>query len=193
MDEFTIKLFLLDEFTLQIAGFGLIVLGAVLGAVFLTVKRSFRRVHYLWWIATATIVFSLSQIGWLTVGIAAEVGMMTPMVILLIISSLMFGMAVYYCSAARAININGSPRMAWLAFVPLANLWLLLKAPQEEQGVMGVSGGPKVSKLSNTILILGALFLVLMSRYIDAQTAKADLVGGERLTTFLQLRKRTYG
>lgn len=166
MDKLLVQLMLLDELTLTGIGILLAFVGALLAALFVKVRFQLRRVAYLWLLAIAVLAISASQFAWLGIGAATRMGFFSPFVIALFSLTVLYGAAIYIGSAARSNHISGTTKYAWLGLIPLANLWLLMKAPEEKTG--SKSFGPKVSLFADVILVLAAIFVLLLSRTVTA-------------------------
>lgn len=116
----------LPEDQMQALGYGLMIMGGIIGG--LTNKSAFeiRRGHY----------FSLSGLIFLCVSVATFIGMtfivqslvggfFWLVVALEILTSVVAGFFIARIAAARSRDAYGHGRMATLAFIPIANLWLL--------------------------------------------------------------------
>lgn len=162
MDRFFISLLLLDEIVLLGIGLLLTAAGGVVGAVLLDVKASFRRVTYLWFVALIVLGLAASQFLWLLAPGAAEYGLFSALVIVIFGSSIVFGVVLYYASAARSRHIRGDSKRAWLAFVPFANLWLTFTP--------GPASGPRsrlMRFVTDPLLIVGAVLVLAVSNVLS--------------------------
>lgn len=165
MDQFFVKLLLLEEGALMGIAFLLIIVGGLIGSQLFTVSISFRRVVYLWWLAGLNLALMLSQVGWAAVPAAADAGLLSALCILMFGLVVLFGMGLYYSSAGRSNDIGGDTSRAWLGFVPLANLWLIFagrKKPSLEE-----SPRPAWARWGlDPILIIGAIFVFAIAQVL---------------------------
>jgi len=127
MDRFSVKVLLLDQTDMTLLCLVLFVIGGVLGSVLFTVRFSLRRVSYLWWFALINLALALSLGLWAFVPVAEEAGQISILVASGLAVFVAYGAALYVSSAARSNHIAGNTGKAWLAFVPLAILWLMFK------------------------------------------------------------------
>lgn len=166
MENFLLSL-ILDEGSVILTALILIVAGGFIGSRIFTVEIALRRVTYLWFLAGCNILLTISQLGWLMSGAAADQGLISAFILLQLSFFIIFGAAVYYGSAARSNDIKGTTDSAWLAFVPLANLWLLFK-----RGEHTASQSPSVRSafaryVGDPLLVLAALCVMAISQVIE--------------------------
>lgn len=158
MDRVFVSLILLDE----IAAFGIatlmICVGGVIGAVLLDVTASFRRVTYLWFVALNGLALTIWQFLWFLAPKAAEAGLFSALAITVLGGFVLFGVALYYSSAARSRHIRGDSKRAWLGFVPFVNFWLVLKA-----GPTPVQRTRLTRFVIDPLLVTGAILLLVFS------------------------------
>ena len=110
-----------------------VLLGGFVASRVLTVRASFRRVTFFWVCAVAFLVFSVLHIGSAFLGQAASAGLFIPLCLFLGLTFPLQGAFAYYVSAARSNHIQGDTSLAWLGFVPIANLWLLFKPGRQDE------------------------------------------------------------
>lgn len=170
MDRFFVSFLLLDEGAMIALSFLLIVAGGVATAFLTKVQFPLRRVSYFCSIAALGLMLSLSQISWAMVPAAADGGFLSLIVIAGFGFFALFGAGIYYVSAARSIHITGDTGKAWMGFVPLANLWLMLKG--------GGSHGVEAEKTSRSAVSRLALdpFLVLCGFLVLAFSQGVDKI-----------------
>ena len=167
MDKILVHLLLLDEFQIVALAGGLAIAGGGLGALFLKVRIPLRRVGYLWFLAGLNLARAIAQMGWLYLPPATEAGFFSALLIGLYGSFLLFGVGVYYASAARSNDICGRARMAWMGFVPLVNLVLVFR----RGGAMNAETGDRPGLpryVYDPLLVIGALAVFSLSqRLVD--------------------------
>ncbi|MGH1413422.1 MAG: hypothetical protein ACRBB0_08010 [Pelagimonas sp.] len=125
IDVFFFRLLLLSEVQLILLVVALVYFGGFLGFLFAKPKAPMRRVNFWLYLAGCNFLFSAAQLGWLYIGLAAEYGLFSALSLVIWGTAVLFGYLVYHISAARSLNITGSPKKAWAAFVPFGVFWLL--------------------------------------------------------------------
>lgn len=157
MDTFIVRILLLEETVMVGIAVILTVAGGVLGSRLFNVQITIRRVAYLWWLAGINLALLVPQMLWAALPTAADFGLISVFAAVLFGCFVLYGMSLYYGSAARSNHIDGTTRRAWLGFVPIANLWLLFKSS-------GASFDAETAQQSNfsrfvidPLLIVGAL------------------------------------
>lgn len=168
MDQFFAQFFLLDEPAMMALFFAIGIAGGVAGPFLFEVRLAFRRVGYFWWFACLNLGLVISQLIWLAAPLAAEEGLLSVLVIAGLATFFLFGLGLYYGSAARSNDIDATTSNAWLGFVPFANLWLMLKA-----GDPALKVGPQRSTFARYVLdpvlvILAILVLATANVAADA-------------------------
>ncbi|MCE6959360.1 hypothetical protein LAZ40_09880 [Cereibacter sphaeroides] len=166
MDRYVAPL-LLNEGALVGIALLLIIAGGVVAAKVLTVEISFRRVTYLWFIALLTLGLSIAQFAWALTPAAANAGLLAVLMFVMMGLCALYGAGTYYASAARSRHIGGDTSRAWMGFVPIVNLWLFFKGgdPAAASGTGDRSGFARF--VLDPLLVLGALFVITLSRGID--------------------------
>lgn len=163
MDQFFVQFLLLSQAQIIGVFLLLVVVGGILGAVLFTVKASFRRVTYLWFLALSNLAMTISQAGWTALAPAAKAGSFSLLMMFLLGCFVLFGVALYYGSAARSNDIDGSPRNAWIGFVPLLNLWLLFTRGGRSFDSGENRGASSEGSGADPLLIIGALVVFALS------------------------------
>jgi len=168
MDKFFASLLLLDELALMGIGLVLMIFGGFFGAFSLEPKVPYRRVVYLWFIALLSVALSITQLIWFLTPAAAEAGLISPLILFGGVSTFLFGVGLYYGSAARSLDMNGDTSAAWYGFVPIANLWLVFKggkAQVEDATSMPRSAFSRL--VLDPILIIVAILILGTAQAID--------------------------
>jgi hypothetical protein len=116
-----------SESALQLIGIGLLVFGAIIAAIVTWSKMEIARAPYFAYSGLIGFAVSAAQIVWVQ-GIPAMAGgylwvLMVVSLAAFIVGGFFFGRI----AIARSRDCYGSKRMAILAFIPIANLLLLLK------------------------------------------------------------------
>ena len=163
MDEFLIKFLLLDSAAIVAISFGLVVIGGVIGAFLFNVSWTMRRVAYLWWIAITNLALMLAQLLWALIPVAADAGLLSGLILLCLSSFIIFGMALYYGSAARSNHMDGDTSSAWMGFVPFANIYLMVKRGGDQAGT---KRSAFYRYLADPVLVITALIVFALSQAI---------------------------
>lgn len=168
MDQFLVSLLLLDEVAIMGIAFLLIVVGGILAAVFLTVNISLRRVSYLWFVALLGLALTISQFLWVLTPTAADAGLLSPLIIVTMGSFALFGVGLYFSSAARSRHISGDTSSAGLGFIPFVNLWLMFKAGETQTADAERKARSTASRfVFDPLLVVGALCILVLSQGIS--------------------------
>jgi hypothetical protein len=93
MENFLLSL-ILDEGSVILTALILIVAGGFIGSRIFTVEIALRRVAYLWFLAGCNILLTISQLGWLMSGAAADQGLISAFILLQLSFFVIFGAAV---------------------------------------------------------------------------------------------------
>lgn len=174
MDKILVNLILLDELGIMALAGGLAIAGGGLGALLLKVRIPFRRVSYLWFLAGLNLALVIAQMGWLSVPAATEAGFFSAIMLGLFGSFLVFGLGIYYASAARSNDIKGNTRMAWMGFVPFVNLVLIFR----RGGAMNAETGDRAGLaryVYDPLLVVGALAVFTLSKGLTKTIEEAPL------------------
>ena len=134
-------------------GLGLIVLGAVLAAVFLPAPDlPLSRSWFYLRLGMASFLLAAGQMLWLLYVPALKLGVSFLFLVTDVGSELVFGACVMQIARARSLDTYGHGGRAWMAFVPLVNLVLLFRAsltPDPSRGSAAAAwGGVALTVLS---------------------------------------------
>lgn len=133
-----------------------IILGAILAALARpTPAEPLSRSTYFYLSTLALFLLSATQLVWLLYVPALRLGATFLLMLCDFASCLAFGAYSAQIARARSRDAYGHGRHAWMAFVPLANLWLLFKSPL--QPIEAPGAGWRV---------LAGLVLVLLGRIL---------------------------
>ena len=165
MEEFATAYLIQSPADLWLGVYGLTCIGGLIGSVMgFRVTSPLKRAPYFFWSSLFILGISLAQY-WATGGPEAIVaGHAGPLAVKLMAATVLGGVVLGLLSAARSRDAFGHGKAAPLAFVPLANLWLLL-APcrTEAEGVAPV--GRRLQ-----VVVVG-LFLLAVSAGLGANLA----------------------
>lgn len=173
MDQFFARMMLLDEGVLLALPYALIAGGGVVGAMLMTVRSKIRRTTYLLYASLLALILSVTQVGWLLLSSAAEIGLFGVTIAGLYGVFFIGGIATYAISAARSQDVRGNTARAWLGFIPLANLWLLFSPGDDTvRGVTKPRSG-LARFMGDPLLILMGLVVFVLAQSINTVTEEA--------------------
>lgn len=177
MDQLFASFLLLGEGPIFLTSLLLIILGGMLGSRVFQVEIELRRVSYLWFITLSGLALTVTQTSWLFISEAADAGLFSALVIFAMGSFVLFGMAIYYGSAARMRDISGKTEGAWMGFVPFVNLWLIFKGKNPELRAM-TPRHATARYILDPLLIFGALVVLSLTQFADREmkTKMSDAV-----------------
>lgn len=152
-----------------------IVTGAVLASRLLTVDVKFRRVTYFWSMQLLIFAFAVLQIATVFVTQAVRYELFVPFCLLIASTYLLLGAGIYFGSAARSNHMSGEARFAWIAFVPIANLWLVFKSGKTNPNWYWHEHGIRDAFIVAAALIPGVLASELLSELGERPWSQAAL------------------
>lgn len=162
MDQYFARVLLIEEGELILAALALIIVGSLAASFIARPERRYSRIQYLWTLAGLNLVLSISQFGWLLTPAAASASALSLLVISMALCFLAFGAVTYFASAARSNDITDTTRMAWMGFIPIANLWLIFSKGEERSGTDKPSAARRF--LLNPLLVTGALVVLVLGQ-----------------------------
>ncbi|WP_299412671.1 hypothetical protein [uncultured Sulfitobacter sp.] len=141
MDKTILTLWLASPFLITFLLFALVGLGGFLASRFINVQAQYRRVTHYALLGLIYCAFTIFLIGFGFLPAAAEKGLFVPMFIGLALIFPLYGVALYYVSAARSNDITSDTSLAWLGFIPIADLWLIFKKGQQRENRIWLEHG----------------------------------------------------
>ena len=125
MHKRSIQYLIQSENIITAFGVGLTIVGAVIAAIVTRSKVEISRAPYFAYMAFIIFAVSAVQIVWLLVNSAMTGGFLWVLVAITHTAQIAAG--YFYCRIAmgRSRDAYGDGRMAFLAFIPIANFWLL--------------------------------------------------------------------
>ena len=170
LEEFAIQYASQSEDALGLIGLGLAVVGAVIAALVRQSRAELARAPY--FVYSALIVFVVSAVGiiWLQATPAMTGGYLWLLVTISLGASIAGGYFLYRIAMARSRDAYGHSRKAFLAFIPIANFWLLLTRSKHE---MSAHRAPSIALLSGGLGVLSGFVLLAatvgVNVYIEEQ------------------------
>ena len=179
-----------DSFGL--VGYGLFVAGAIVAAINVRSEAEIARASYFAYTAITVFAVSAVQIVWLLTAQAMTGGYLSLIVAVWFAAYVVGG--YFFCgfAMARSRDAYGHPRMGFLAFIPIANFWLLLTSSKNK---MSANRAPTIPLLSGGLGVLTGLVVMAatagLNVYLEAQARTmepaADVDPSSQLTSIEQL------
>lgn len=181
LEELAFRFINQSESSANATSYGLILVGATIAAFTVRSKSEIARAPYFFYSALIFFFVSAMQIVWIYSVHAIAGGYLWVLVLVSVATAIIAGFFLCSIAKARSRDASGHSRLAALAFIPLANLWLLLTPSKNAvsanrtptipilTGVFGVLAG--FILLAGTIAVNG--FLAVQQRTV-AQQAKSD-------------------
>lgn len=170
LEQIAIQFVNLSEATLQQIGLGLTVLGAIIAALVTRSKIEIARAPYFAYSALILLLVSSAQIVWLQSLSAMTGGYLWVFMLISLTASVFSGFFFCRIAMARSRDAYGHGRMAFLAFIPIANFWLLLT---RSKNAVSANRAPTIPILSGGLgVITGFVFLAAalgVNVYIEEQ------------------------
>lgn len=141
LEKFAISLLNQSEAVLMTADIGISIVGFILALL----KRQgstwpLRRVPYFLALAGIFVVSSALSLAWLATFEAMKAGILWFLVAAVYAGIAALGYAYGVICHARSVNGYGDGNSAWMGFVPIANLFLLFKAPVQNDSKPNLVG-----------------------------------------------------
>jgi hypothetical protein len=160
MQNLLVKFILLPESAIFALSYGFIILGAVACHYLTRAPGPMGRATYFILFAVSLLATSFMGAGWLMVPAAVEDGYFVAYTILLIALYPVFGFFSYLLGSARSVDINGDRKYAYMALVPILNLYLIFASGQKN----AVSATRKW--FINPALVFGGIIFLAFSSII---------------------------
>ncbi|RXV60101.1 hypothetical protein C6W92_14150 [Roseovarius sp. A46] len=159
------------EDSLRLIAYGIIIAGAIVAAIFHKSTAELRRVPYFAYSGLLFFVAAASQLVWLGSIPAMTGGFLWLLMLVDVVVRLGVGYAFGIIAMARSRDAYGHARVAFLAFIPIANFWLLLTPSKNE---VSANRAPTIPLLTGTLGVLTGFVLlfasVALSAFIQVET-----------------------
>ena len=175
LEDIAIQFVNQSEDTLKQIGLGLTVVGAIIAAIVTRSKTEITRAPY--FAHSALILFCVSavQVVWLQSIPAITGGYLSVLALISLAASIAGGFFFCRLAMARSRDVYGHGRMAFLAFIPITNFWLLLKSSKHK---MPANRVPTIPLLSGGLGVLTGFVLLAASVgvtvYIEEQGRRME-------------------
>ena len=172
VEEFATTYLVQGPVDLWLSVCALVCVGGLIGGVagFAMTSRLRRRAFF-FWSSLFILIVSFSQYWMLDGPEAIAANEAGPLALRLMLVPALVGFPLGLMAAARSRDAFGHPKAAPLAFVPLANLWLLLAPSRPSRGK---GGGVDVAVAGLFLLALAALLGSLLPHQIALAFGRAD-------------------
>ena len=157
LEDLAIQLLSQSEGALTLIGLGLAIVGAIIAAIVTRSNVQIARAPYFAYLALIGFVVSAVQIVWLQSIPAGRGGYLWVLTEIWLAAAIAGGYFVCLLAMARSRDAYGHARMAFLAFIPIANLWLLVTRSKNE---MSANRAPTIPLLSGGLGVLTGFCLL---------------------------------
>ena len=164
MENIAINLLNLKEEELRALGFAFMVVGAIIAALTTNSSSMIERAPYFAYSALLYFTVSCAQSIWLLSQSAIAGGYLWVLTVVGFAISMAAGHVYCRMAMARSRDVHGHGRMAFLAFVPFANLWLLL-TPSNSMATVGRE--PTQPLFTGVLGVLFGIFLLFAAGYVS--------------------------
>ena len=175
LEDIALKFVNQSEDTLPLVFLGLVVVGAIIAAVVTRSETEIARAPYFAYDALIVFFFSAVQIVWLQSIPAVAGGYLWVLMLISFVASIAAGFLFCCIAMARSRDAYGHGRMAFLGFIPIAQLWLLFKPSKNE---ISANRAPSIRLLSGGLGILTGLVFLAASAgvtvYIEEQSRRIE-------------------
>lgn len=157
LEEVAIQYVNQTEDSLRLMSYGIVIAGAVVAAIFHKSSAKLRRAPYFAYLGLLFFIAAASQLVWFGSIPAMTNGLLWIFMLVDMIVSLGLGYALGIIAMARSRDAYDHSRMAVLAFIPIANFWLLLTPSKCD---VSANRAPTIPLLTGALGVLtGTVFL----------------------------------
>ncbi|MBO9431613.1 hypothetical protein [Sulfitobacter sp. R18_1] len=171
LEEIAIQYVSQTDDSLRQIFYGITIAGAVVAAVLHKGRAEIPRAAYFAYSGILFFIAAVSQLIWFGSIAAITGGFLWIFMLVDVVVGLGTGYAYGMIAMARSRDAYGHARMAFLAFIPIANLWLLLKPSKSD---FSPNRAKIISLLTGALGVLtGFIFLILgfvLSAFIQVET-----------------------
>lgn len=172
LEVLTMQYSQLPQGTLIAIGYGLIILGGVLYAIFgRWPAPALSRSHYFMLGGFAFALLAASQLLWFLYVPAIKVGLSGLLLLTDVAGSLALGAYSAHICVGRSLDAYGHGGKAWLGFVPLANL-VLLFAPSQTQDPQAQRGSVGLAVVGLVLFGIGRGITLMIENSADGVAAQ---------------------
>ena len=180
LEEIAIQFVNQSEDTLQQIGLGLTVIGAIVAALVTQSKTEIARAPYFAYSALIFLLVSAAQIVWLQALPAMTGGYLWVLMLISLTASVLGGFFFCRIAMARSREAYDHGRMAFLAFIPIANFWLLLTP---SKNAVSANRAPTIPILSGGFGVLTGFVLMAAAIGVTVYIEEQARAIGQRAQT----------
>jgi hypothetical protein len=158
LEDIAIQYINQSEDRLKLIGYGLTILGAIVAGVMNKSEVEIARAPYFAYSALIVLAVYAVQIVWLETLGAMAGGYLWVLMIVSALASAVSGFFFGRIAMARSRDAYGHGRMAVLAFIPLANLWLLLTPSKH---TMSANRTPTIPLLTGGLGVVSGFVMLI--------------------------------
>lgn len=198
LEEIAWKYITQSEGELRAMHFGLFIVGGIIGGAVTRSDAELKRAPYFVYSALLFLALSAVQIIWLQAYHAFVGGYLWLFAAVDVVASILFGFFICKIALARSRNGFGTGGYAVLAFIPIANLVLLFKPPQDPASA---KARPVMGWLTGFVgVLIGIVVLavaVTLTRFVEEATDRQMIELAESnpdfATTSIEVMLRSEG
>ena len=157
LEDLAIQYVSQDEGVLRLINYGLVIGGGVIAGIVTRSTVAIARAPYFAYTALILFAASAVEIVWLLSISAMTGGYLWVLMMVSVAATVAGGFFLCVIAMARSRDAHGHARMAFLAFIPLANFWLLFARPQNDNSA---SRPPTIRLLSGGLGVLTGFVLL---------------------------------
>lgn len=151
IEDLAVKFVVEGGESFELIGYGLLIAGAIIAAIAVRSEAEIARAPYFAYSAVIGFAISAVQIVWLLTVPAVAGGYLSLIVAVWFASLIVGGYFLCDIAMARSRDAYGHARMGFLAFIPVANFWLLLTPSKNK---MSANRAPTIPLLSGGLGVL---------------------------------------
>ena len=179
LEEVAIHYVSQTEGSLRLISYGITIAGAIAAAIFHKSDGELQRAPYFAYSGLLVFIVSAFQLVWFGSIPAMTGGFLWVLMLVDVVVGLGVGYALGIVAMARSRDAYGHARMAFLAFIPFANLWLLFVS---SKNVVSANRAPMIPLLSGALGVLTGFILLaagvalggLIQVELDRMVAEAE-------------------
>jgi hypothetical protein len=158
LEEIAIDYISQTEESLKAISYGISIAGAVAAGIFHKSNAELRRAPYFAYTGLLFFIVNGVQLVWLGSVPAMAGGFLWVLMFMDVVAGLGAGYACCIMAMARSRDAYGHAGMAFLAFIPFANFWLLLKSSENE---VSANRAPTIPLLKGALGVLTGFALLI--------------------------------
>jgi len=142
----------------MLIGAGATLLGGAIAGVTRRAEYELPRTQYFVYTSLIFLAVSSTQIVWIQSIPAINAGLLWTLMVFSVFAATAGGFCVAEIAMARSRHAIGHGRMAYLAFIPIAALWLLFEKPRQPHSI---HRAPSIAVVSGSLgIVMGVLLYI---------------------------------